>query len=113
MTRRLETFRPRHGDRARVYTCGPMVYNYAHIGNLRAYMFADTLRRTLQWKHYDVLHVINITDVGHLTSDADEGEDKVELAARQAHRSAFEITRQYADAFFADLTRLGVRPAAV
>jgi cysteinyl-tRNA synthetase len=113
LTRRLDAFRPRHGHRARVYTCGPTVYNYAHMGNLRAYVFADTLRRTLQWKRYDVLHVINVTDVGHLTSDADEGEDKVELAAWQAHRSASEITQQYTDAFFADLTRLGVRPAAV
>lgn len=113
MTRRLEPFRPRQGNQARVYSCGPTVYNYAHVGNLRAYVFADTLRRTLQWKLLDVLHVINITDVGHLTSDADEGEDKVELAARTARRSAYEITQEYTEAFFADLGRLNIRPAAV
>ena len=62
-------------DTVRLYSCGPTVYNYAHLGNLRAYIFVDTLKRTLQWKGFDVLHVMNITDVGHLTSDADEGEE--------------------------------------
>jgi cysteinyl-tRNA synthetase len=113
LTRQLGVFEAVKDNHVRVYTCGPTVYNYAHIGNLRAYIFADTLRRTLQWKGYDVTHVINITDVGHLTSDADTGEDKVELAARSAHRSAYEITENYTSAFFSDLGDLNVCPAAI
>ena len=81
--RRLEPFVPREPGKASVYSCGPTVYAYQHIGNMRAYVFADTLRRVLRWKGYDVRHVINITDVGHLTSDEDEGEDKLEAAARR------------------------------
>ena len=73
--RELQQFVPLEAGRAHVYTCGPTVYAYQHIGNLRAYVFADTLRRVLKWKGYEVTHVINITDVGHLTSDMDEGED--------------------------------------
>ncbi len=96
-----------------MYTCGPTVYNYAHIGNLRAYLFADTLKRMLQWKGFDVTHIINITDVGHLTSDADAGDDKVELAARSANRSAYEITDKYTRAFSEDLESLNIRPAAM
>lgn len=111
--RRTETVVPLRGDAVRMYTCGPTVYNYAHIGNLRAYLFADTLRRTLQWKGFDVTHIVNITDVGHLTSDADAGDDKVELAARSANRSAFEITEKYTSAFHADLRLLNIRPAAM
>ena len=113
LDRQVDVFKAMHEDHVRVYTCGPTVYNYAHLGNLRAYVFADTLRRTLQWKGLDVTHVINITDVGHLTSDADEGEDKVELAARSAHRSAYEITEKYTAAFLEDLRSLNVRPAAM
>ena len=75
LTRQLEPFQPVHPGEARVYTCGPTVYNYPHIGNMRAYVFADTLGRTLEYKGYKLTHVVNITDVGHLTSDADEGED--------------------------------------
>ncbi len=78
LNRQMETFVPVHPGEARVYTCGPTVYNYQHIGNMRAYVFADTLGRTLQWKGYKLTHVVNITDVGHLTSDADAGEDKME-----------------------------------
>ena len=77
LTRSLETFTPVHPGEARVYTCGPTVYNYPHIGNMRAYVFADVLGRTLSWKGYALTHVINITDVGHLTDDADAGEDKL------------------------------------
>ena len=83
LTRALEPFDPVHQGEARVYTCGPTVYNYQHIGNMRAYVFADTLGRVLRWKGYTLTHVINITDVGHLTSDADAGEDKMEKAAAQ------------------------------
>ena len=80
MTRTLEPFQPIHEGKANVYTCGPTVYNYQHIGNMRAYIFADTLGRVLSYKGYDLTHVINITDVGHLTSDADAGDDKMEKA---------------------------------
>ena len=71
LTRQLEEFRPVHPGEARVYSCGPTVYNYPHIGNMRAYVFADVLGRVLRWKGYDLTHVINITDVGHLTDDAE------------------------------------------
>src|SRR3546814_3222951 len=84
LTRQIETFAPITPGRVRVYSCGPTVYNYAHLGNLRAYVFTDTLRRTLMWKGYDVTHIINITDVGHLTSDADAGDDKMEAADRKS-----------------------------
>ncbi|MCP4617691.1 MAG: cysteine--tRNA ligase, partial [Bradyrhizobium sp.] len=82
LTRSLETFQPLDPEQGvRVYSCGPTVYNYAHLGNLRAYIFTDTLSRVLTWKGYSLTHVINITDVGHLTSDADAGDDKMEAAA--------------------------------
>ena len=81
LTRSLEPFVPIHEGEARVYSCGPTVYNYQHIGNMRAYIFADTLGRTLSFKGYKLTHVINITDVGHLTSDADAGDDKMSSIA--------------------------------
>jgi len=92
-----------------MYSCGPTVYSYIHIGNLRAYVFADTIKRTLLWKGYDVDHVINITDVGHLVADADQGDDKIEQAARREQRTVWEITQHYTDAFLADLERMNVR----
>lgn len=107
--RRLQLFEPLHPRTARIYSCGPTVYAYQHIGNLRAYVFADTLRRVLEWKNYDVTHVINITDVGHLTSDMDAGEDKVELASRREHRSVWDIAAHYTDSFMQDLDELRVR----
>ena len=119
LTRSLEVFEPVHpgvpGDpasppEARVYTCGPTVYNYQHIGNMRAYVFADTLGRTLQWKGYRLSHVVNITDVGHLTSDADEGEDKMEKMAAREGKSAWDIAAYYQADFEADLARLNVQP---
>ncbi len=91
-----------------MYTCGPTVYADQHIGNMRAYVFADTLKRVLTWAGYRVRHVINITDVGHLTSDADEGDDKLELAARRERRTAWEIAADYTRDFKADLERLRV-----
>ena len=91
-----------------MYTCGPTVYADQHIGNMRTYVFADTLKRLLTWKGYRVRHVINITDVGHLTSDADEGDDKLELAARREHKDAWEIAEQYTRDFKADLKRLRI-----
>ncbi|QUL38280.1 cysteine--tRNA ligase [Erythrobacter sp. JK5] len=109
LTREIETFTPVHPGEARVYTCGPTVYNYQHIGNMRAYVFADTLGRTLQYKGYKLTHVINITDVGHLTSDADEGEDKMEKMAASQGKSAWDIARFYQEDFERDLARLNVQ----
>ncbi len=109
MTRKLEPFKPLHDGEARVYTCGPTVYNYQHIGNMRAYIFADTLGRVLSYKGYDLTHVINITDVGHLTSDADAGDDKMEKAASAAGKSAWDIAAFYQADFEADLARLNIR----
>src|SRR5947209_705209 len=86
-SRHLETFMPIDPRIVRVYSCGPTVYNYAHVGNLRAYVFTDILHRTLNWKGWAVDHVINITDVGHLTSDQDEGEDKMEIMAKRLNRN--------------------------
>ena len=91
-----------------LYTCGPTVYDYAHIGNLRTYIFEDLLRRALQFNGYTVRHVMNITDVGHLTSDADTGEDKMEKGSRRTGRSAWEIAEYYTQAFKDDLLRLNI-----
>jgi cysteinyl-tRNA synthetase len=110
LTRSIEVFAPVHPGEARVYTCGPTVYNYQHIGNMRAYVFADTLGRTLQWKGYRLTHVVNITDVGHLTSDADEGEDKMERMAKAEGKSAWDIAAYYQADFERDLARLNVQP---
>jgi cysteinyl-tRNA synthetase len=112
LTRSLETFEPVHPGEARVYTCGPTVYNDQHVGNMRAYVFADTLGRVLSFKGYALRHVINITDVGHLTSDADEGADKMETAAAKAGKSAWEIAKFYADAYWRDIDRLNIRQPA-
>ena len=110
LTRKLERFVPREEGRANVYTCGPTVYNYQHIGNMRAYIFADTLGRALTSAGYDLTHVVNITDVGHLTSDADAGDDKMEAAAARAGKSAWDIAAYYQGVFEDDLARLNVRP---
>lgn len=109
LTREIEPFTPVHEGEARVYSCGPTVYNYQHIGNMRAYVFADTLGRTLQYKGLKLTHVINITDVGHLTSDADEGEDKMEKMAATQGKSAWDIAAFYQADFEADLARLNVQ----
>jgi cysteinyl-tRNA synthetase len=106
LTRQLETFKPVHEGEARVYTCGPTVYNYPHIGNMRAYVFADTLGRVLRYKGYKLTHVINITDVGHLTDDADAGEDKMEKMAAERAQSIWEIARHYTEAYWADFKAL-------
>jgi cysteinyl-tRNA synthetase len=112
LTRELETFDPVHPGEARVYTCGPTVYNYPHIGNMRAYVFADGLGRTLSWKGYALTHVINITDVGHLTDDADAGEDKLEKAAAEQAQSIWDVARHYTEAYWADVKALGIRQPA-
>lgn len=112
LTRRLEIFEPVHPGEARVYSCGPTVYNYPHIGNMRAYVFADILGRTLSWKGYQLTHVINITDVGHLTDDADAGEDKLEKAAAERAQSIWDIARHYTEAYWADIEALNIRQPA-
>jgi cysteinyl-tRNA synthetase len=109
LTRQIEDFKPVRDGEARVYTCGPTVYNYQHIGNMRAYVFADTLGRVLSCKGYDLKHVINITDVGHLTSDADAGDDKMEKAAGALGKSAREIADFYTQAYWQDIERLNIR----
>ncbi len=106
--RSLREFEPLRGNQVRMYACGPTVYDYAHIGNLRTYIFEDVLRRTLEFHGYEVLHVMNITDVGHLTSDADTGEDKIEKGARRTGKSAWEIAEIYSDAFKEDLRQLNI-----
>ncbi|WP_119083733.1 cysteine--tRNA ligase [Altererythrobacter sp. B11] len=112
LTRKLETFEPVHPGEARVYSCGPTVYNYPHIGNMRAYVFADVLGRTLSWKGYRLTHVINITDVGHLTDDADAGEDKMEKMAAAKAQSIWDIARHYTEAYWADVKALNIREPA-
>ncbi|MBX7482534.1 cysteine--tRNA ligase [Qipengyuania qiaonensis] len=112
LTRQLEEFQPVHPGEARVYSCGPTVYNYPHIGNMRAYVFADVLGRTLSWKGYDLTHVINITDVGHLTDDADAGEDKMEKMAAQKAQSIWDIAKHYTEAYWADVKALNIREPA-
>src|ERR1700689_3616108 len=93
-----------------MYSCGPTVYAYPHLGNMRAYVFADTVRRALRWKGVRVRHVVNITDVGHAVSDADTGEDKMEGAAARGRRSVLEIAEFYTRAFSADLPALTTLP---
>ncbi|HEY5669226.1 MAG TPA: cysteine--tRNA ligase, partial [Anaerolineales bacterium] len=94
-TRSLREFEPIHPEEVGLYTCGPTVYDYAHIGNFRTYIFTDILRRVLAINGYSVKHVMNITDVGHLTSDADEGEDRMEKGSRRTGMTAWEIAELY------------------
>jgi cysteinyl-tRNA synthetase len=108
LTRSKVPLVPLDGKRVRMYTCGPTVYNYAHIGNLRTYIFEDLLKRTLIYNDMPVLHVMNITDVGHLTSDADEGEDKMEKGATREGKSVWDIAAFYTAAFRSDLDRLNI-----
>ena len=112
LSRQLETFQPVDPTDVGLYTCGPTVYNYQHIGNMRAFLFADTLGRVLRWKGWPTTHTINITDVGHLTSDADVGDDKMEKAAAAQGRSIWEIAAYYTDVFKRDVARLNVVPPA-
>jgi cysteinyl-tRNA synthetase len=109
MGRQLMPFTPLEPLKASLYSCGPTVYNYAHIGNLRAYCFVDVLRRTLEYLGYDVNHVMNVTDVGHLTGDNDAGEDRMTKSARETGRSPWEIAEFYTRAFFSDLASLNIK----
>jgi cysteinyl-tRNA synthetase len=108
LTREVADFKPHGPPLVAMYSCGPTVYAPQHIGNMRTYVFSDTLKRALIWKGFRVRHAINITDVGHLTSDADEGDDKLELAARREQRNAWDIAEHYAHLFKEDLRRLRV-----
>jgi cysteinyl-tRNA synthetase len=113
LSRRKEVFAPPPPARVGIYTCGPTVYADAHIGNLRSYIFPDILKKTLRRLGYEVRHVMNITDVGHLTSNEDTGEDKMERAARSAGRSAWEIAAEHTERFLRDLERLNIEPPDV
>lgn len=104
-----EDFVPNVPGKVSMYTCGPTVYHFAHIGNLRTYIMEDVLEKYLRWDGYDVTRVMNITDVGHLTSDADEGEDKMLKGAKREHKSVMEIAKFYTDAFFDDCKKLNIR----
>ena len=108
LTRKKEEFIPLHPDYVGLYTCGPTVYNHAHIGNLRTYIFEDILKRVLHYNGFEVRHVMNITDVGHLTGDRDMGEDKLEKGASREGKSAWEIAEHYTDAFRKDIARLNI-----
>jgi cysteinyl-tRNA synthetase len=108
--RQLEDFVP-SAEVVGLYSCGPTVYYFPHLGNMRAYVFADTLRRALRWKQIPVRHVVNITDVGHAVADSDTGEDKLEVAAAKERRSVADIADFYTRAFFTDLAALNVLPA--
>jgi cysteinyl-tRNA synthetase len=108
--RSTEDFKPLKTGRVSLYTCGPTVYDYAHIGNLRAYVFDDTLRRALEAVDYQVKHVMNITDVGHLVSDDDEGEDKLEKGAVRENKSVWQVADFYIAAFKDDVTKLNILP---
>ncbi|PIF02864.1 MAG: cysteine--tRNA ligase [Desulfococcus sp.] len=110
LTRKKENFIPIYPGRAGIYTCGPTVYNYAHIGNLRTYIFEDILKRVLTANEYAVTHVMNITDVGHLTGDGDLGEDKLEKGAAREGKTAWEVAAYYTEAFQKDMARLNLLP---
>ena len=110
-TRRKEEFEPIEPGKVRMYNCGPTVYNFAHIGNARAFVFADVLRRTLEHFGFQVTQIMNITDVGHMTSDADEGEDKMAKAAREQKKDPWQIAEFYTKAFLEDIRTLNIQPA--
>ena len=109
LTRTREQLVPHEDGIIRMYTCGPTVYHFAHIGNLRTYMMEDALEKALRYLGYKVERAMNITDVGHLTSDADEGEDKMVKGAKREHKTVLEIAKQYTDAFFADCEKLNIK----
>lgn len=108
LTKKKEEFKPLDPNTVSMYSCGPTVYSYAHIGNMRAYLFMDSLRRVLKMNGYKINGVLNITDVGHLLSDADEGEDKMEVAAKASGKSPYEIAAHYTSFFMRDIARLNI-----
>ena len=109
LTKKIETFVPNEGNKVAMYTCGPTVYHFAHIGNLRSYLMEDVLEKLLRYSGYDVKRVMNITDVGHLSSDADTGEDKMLKGAKREHKTVLEIAKFYTDAFFSDCAKLNIK----
>ena len=109
VTHQKGAFKTHESGKVSMYTCGPTVYHFAHIGNLRSYIMEDVLEKALRWEGYEVLRVMNITDVGHLASDADTGEDKMLKGAKREHKSVMEIAQFYTDAFFADCAKLNVK----
>ena len=109
LTRNRDEFVPNEAGKVKMYTCGPTVYHFAHIGNLRTYIMEDTLEKYLRYLGYDVTRAMNITDVGHLTDDADDGEDKMLKGARREHKTVMEIAQYYTDAFFADCDKLNIK----
>jgi cysteinyl-tRNA synthetase len=112
-TRHKEEFTPIHEGKVGMYSCGPTVYWYAHIGNMRSFLFADVLRRTLELNGYEVKQVMNITDVGHLTDDASDGEDKMIVAMKREGKTAYDIAEFYTQAFLKDVDALNIRPANI
>lgn len=108
LSRKKEVFKPISPGKIKMYCCGPTVYNYAHIGNLRTYVFEDILRRVLEYNKYQVTHAMNVTDVGHLTSDEDEGEDKIEMSAKKEGKTPWEIAEYYTEAFFDDTKKINI-----
>lgn len=113
LSRTKEEFVPLVPGKAGMYVCGPTVYNFAHIGNLRSYVFADLLRRVLEYNDFDVTHVMNITDVGHLQSDADEGEDKMVESARKNKKTPWEIAQHYTDDFMLRIQQLNIKTPTI
>jgi len=109
LTRNVEEFKPNVEGKVNMYTCGPTVYHFAHIGNLRSYIMEDVLEKTLRYAGYDVKRVMNITDVGHLSSDADTGEDKMLKGAKRENKTVMDIAKFYTDAFFADCAKLNIK----
>ena len=109
LTRQVETFIPHEEGKVKMYTCGPTVYNYAHIGNLRTYIFEDILEKTLNYLGYKVTRCMNITDVGHLTSDSDSGEDKMVKGAKKEHKTVLDIAKFYTEAFKNDTAKLNIK----
>lgn len=109
LSHKKELFTPIDPKLVKMYTCGPTVYHFAHIGNLRSYIMEDVLEKSLRYMGYPVKRVMNITDVGHLASDADTGEDKMLKGARREHKTVMEIAKFYTDAFFADCAKLNIK----
>ncbi len=109
LTRTKQEFVPYEEGKVKLYTCGPTVYHFAHIGNLRSYIMEDVLEKALRYRGYDVKRVMNITDVGHLSSDADTGEDKMLKGAKREHKTVMEIAKFYTDAFFEDCKKLNIK----
>ena len=111
LTKRKEPFETIEPGVVRMYSCGPTVHDYAHIGNFRCFVFVDLLKRHLLLRDYEVRHIMNITDVGHMTTDADEGEDKIGKSAREKAISPWDVVKLFTEAFFEDIRTLRIKPA--